>query len=100
MCIGDTSRNILENILGLGFNFVDKVKILGFEVSNTQQWDKNNIQNATKKVRKLVRFWSRFRLSLIGKITIYKTLLMPQINFLSTVIMPTNESITELETIL
>ena len=100
MCIGDTSRNILENILGLGFNFVDKVKILGFEVSNTQQRDKNNIQNATKKVRKLVRFWSRFRLSLIGKITIYKTLLMPQINFLSTVIMPTNESITELETIL
>ena len=93
MCIGDTSRNILENILGLGFNFVDKVKILGFEVSNTQQWNENNIQNATKKVRKLVQFWSRFRLSLIGKITIYKTLLMPQINFLSTIIMPTNDSI-------
>ena len=92
-CIGDTSRNILENILGLGFNFVDKVKFLGFEVSNTQQWNENNIQNATKKVRKLVRFWSRFRLSLIGKITIYKTLLMPQINFLSTIIMPTNDSI-------
>ena len=100
MRIGDTSGEIPENILGLGFNFVEKVKILGFEVSNTQQWDENNIQNATNKVRKLVRFWSRFRLSLIGKITIYKTLLMPQINFLSTIIMPTSDSITELETLM
>ena len=35
MPIGDTSGEIPENILGLGFNFGDKVKILGFEVSNT-----------------------------------------------------------------
>ena len=37
MRIGDTSGEIPENILGLGFNFVEKVKILGFEVSNTQR---------------------------------------------------------------
>ena len=96
MRIGDTSGEIPENILGLGFNFVEKVKILGFEVSNTQRWDENNMQEAINKVRKLVRFWSRFRLSLIGKITIYKTLLMPQINFLSTIVMPTSDSITGL----
>ena len=56
MRIGNTSGDILENILGLGFNFVDKVKILGFEVSNTQRWDKNNIQDAVKKVQKLICF--------------------------------------------
>ena len=100
MRIGDTSGEIPENILGLGFNFVEKVKILGFEVSNTQRWDENNMQEAINKVRKLVRFWSRFRLSLIGKITIYKTLLMPQINFLSTIVMPTSDSITGLETLM
>ena len=100
MRIGDTSGEIPENILGLGFNFVKQVKILGFEVSNTQWWDENNMQEAVKKVQKLVRFWSRFRLSLIGKITIYKTLLMPQINFLSTVVMPTNESVIELKSLM
>ena len=46
MRIGDLSGDIPENILNLGFNFVDQVKIPGFEVSNTQQRDENNIKNA------------------------------------------------------
>ena len=50
MRIGDTSGEIPENILGLGFNFLEKVKILGFEVSNTQLWDENNMQEAINKV--------------------------------------------------
>ena len=44
MRIGDTSGEISEEIFCLGFNFVDKVKILGFEVSNTQEWDKKTSQ--------------------------------------------------------
>ena len=56
MRIGDTSGEIPENILGLGFNFVEKVKILGFEVSNTQRWDENNMQEAVNKVRKINSF--------------------------------------------
>ena len=56
MRIGNTSGEIPENILGLGFNFVEKVKILGFEVSNTQRWDENNMQEAINKVRKISSF--------------------------------------------
>ena len=67
MRIGDTSGEISEEIFCLGFNFVDKVKILGFEVSNTQEWDKNNFTNVLKKIRNLISFWSCFYLSMIGK---------------------------------
>ena len=42
MRTGDLTGEIPEEILGLGFKFVEKVKILGFEVSNSQEWDKNN----------------------------------------------------------
>ena len=66
---------------------MEKVKILGFEVSNSQEWDKNNFDQVTSKIQKLTNFWNRFNLSLIGKITIYKTLLMPQINFYASIIM-------------
>ena len=88
MRIGDLSGEISENILSLGFKFVYNVKILGFEVSNSHQWDLNNFHTVTENIRKLIQFWSRFRLTLAGKITIYKTLLMPQLNFYATVITP------------
>ena len=87
MRIGDISGDIPAEVLGLGFKFVEKVKILGFEVSNSQDWDKNNFDQVTSKIQKLTNFWNRFNLSLIGKITIYKTLLMPQINFYASIIM-------------
>ena len=75
MRTGDLSGDIPAEILELGFRFVEKVKILGFKVSNSQEWDENNFGQVTSKIQKLTNFWSRFNLSLIGKITIYKTLL-------------------------
>ena len=100
MRIGDISGDIPAEILGLGFKFVEKVKILGFEVSNSQEWDKNNFDQVTSKIQKLTNFWNRFNLSLIGKITIYKTLLMPQINFYASIIMPSKETLNKLESIM
>ena len=60
MRIGDLSGEISENILSLGFKFVDKVKILRFDVINSHQWDLNNFNTVTEKIRKLIQFWSRF----------------------------------------
>ena len=67
MRTGDLSGDIPAEILELGFRFVEKVKILGFKVSNSQEWDENNFGQVTSKIQKLTNFWSRFNLSLIGK---------------------------------
>ena len=62
MRIGDLTGEIPEEILGLGFKFVEKVKILGFEVSNWQEWDENNFGQVTSKIKKLTNFWRRVNL--------------------------------------
>ena len=80
MRTGDLSGDIPAEILELGFRFVEKVKILGFK--DSQEWDENNFGQVTSKIQKLTKFWSRFNLSLIGKITIYKTLLNATNKFL------------------
>ena len=100
MRIGDLSGEILADILDLGFKFVEKVKILGFEVSNSQDWAEQNFGPVITKIQNLTNFWTRFSLSLIGKITIYKTLLMPQINFYASIIMPSKDTLNRLETIM
>jgi hypothetical protein len=45
----------------------------------------------------LIRFWGRFVLSLPGKIVVYKTFLIPQINYLASVLTPGIETIQTLE---
>ena len=58
MRTGDLSGDIPAEILELGFRFVEKVKILGFKVSNSQEWDENNFGQVTSKIQKLTNFWS------------------------------------------
>ena len=40
------------------------------------------------KIQSIIRFWERFYLSLPGKITVYKTLLLPQLNYIGSILMP------------
>jgi hypothetical protein len=49
-----------------------------------------NFEKVRINIANIIRFWERFNLSLPGKITIYKTLLIPQINFIATVLTPDN----------
>ena len=48
-----------------------------------------NYEKVTTKVLNIIRFWDRFNLTLPGKIAIYKTLLISQINFFACILTPT-----------
>ena len=71
--------NMIQN---LGFSVVDEFTLLGVKINR----DLNNIRSITLTIKeKIVRisaFWERFRLTLPGRITILKTCLISQINYL------------------
>jgi hypothetical protein len=80
-----------EQIMSLGFVIADKVTILGLEI------DCNGITNSNQeriieKIRKQVCIWRPFNLSLPGRISIAKTMLYSQINYLGSIIPVTNET--------
>jgi hypothetical protein len=60
-------------------------------------WSVLTIQIYLLKLIKSKRFWEWFFLSLPGKIIVYKSLLLAQINYIATVLTPTQDIINDLE---
>ena len=69
-------------ILELGFSFVDKLTILGTIINSDSGCQEENATIIYDKVRKQVRYWTRFCLSLPGRIMIAKTMMYSQLNYL------------------
>ena len=97
MRIGDLSGEIEDDIKNLGFQIVDSFKLLGFYISNTDAHKRENFVAIKQKISSIIRFWDRFYLSLQGKITVYKTLLMPQQNYVGTILTPEKDILVEIE---
>ena len=60
--------------------------ILGYIVSNNQNMSEINFENVVGRIRSQIQLWSKFRLSLPGRITIAKTFLLSQIGYFSSII--------------
>ncbi len=98
MRIGNLDDDIPVEIAELGFIFADKIKLLGFILQNHGDIIASNFEQVNIKIDNLIRFWERFFLSLPGRISIYKTLLIPQINYISTIFTPPSNLIQSLQT--
>ena len=89
MCIGGPPPPDL-NLAESGFQIADNFTILGLNIKA----DLSNLQdchsNSLVKIRNIIAFWQRFNLSLPGRISIAKNLLLPQINYLGSIITPTD----------
>ena len=84
------NRGAISNeIIELGFPVVDSVKILGLDIDYNLNMLETVHEKTIGKLRNIINFWQRFHLSLPGRISIAKTLLISQINFLGCFIMPT-----------
>jgi hypothetical protein len=97
MRIGDLCGTVSAEIRDLGFSFADKIKLLGFTLQNYGDMVATNFESITTKIDSIIRFWERFYLSLPGKITIYKTFLLSQINYIATIMTPNQDIIASLE---
>ena len=61
------------DISHLGFKVLSSMTILGYIVSNNQNMSEINFDNVVGRIRSQIQLWSKFRLSLPGRITIAKT---------------------------
>ena len=78
MRIGNLEGPVPEEIMALGFTITNNIKLLGFYISNEGNMLDSNFIPIYQKISSIIRNWDRFYLSLHGKITVYKTLLLPQ----------------------
>ncbi len=97
MRIGNQHDDIPDEIAALGFSFTNKLKLLGFTLQNYGDITASNYEQVNIKIDNLIRFWERFFLSLPGRILIYKTLLIPQINYIATIFTPPSHTIRSLQ---
>jgi Reverse transcriptase (RNA-dependent DNA polymerase) len=97
MRIANLEEPIDPRILDLGFQIVDECKLLGFKISQNATLSNSNALDLKEKVQKTVKFWNLLNLSLSGKITIAKSLILPIINYYAIVLTFDNQLLNELQ---
>ena len=78
----DIDPDLTREIERLGFQLVTNFKLLGLELNNNLDNTQEIYETIAEKIRSLIRFWERFKLTLPGRIVIMKTCLISQINYI------------------
>ena len=100
MRIGNLETVLDPRIEQLGFETVDEMRILGFDIDNKAERLERNFDKCIGKMRQIVGNWSRFRLTLPGRIAIAKSLLLSQVTYPGTVLDPSPEQLLEINRIM
>ena len=99
MAVGD--RTALSNeIINLGFPIVDEIKLLGVSIDHELNCITASHDKTVENISKVIDFWSRFRLSLPGRLGIAKTLCLSQINYVGCIITPTANQLKEMSSLI
>jgi hypothetical protein len=83
-----------------GFTVSDSINLLGMTITNELDNTDDIFLSLGEKILNLILFWSRFRLTLSGRIAILKTLLIPQINYLGCILTPSRAVVDGLQELL
>jgi hypothetical protein len=97
LAIHEPTQEERDAIADSGFQLVKKIKLLGATITSEYDDIYDNFDAIIEKVRNLILFWSRFKLSLPGRITIAKTFLLSQVNYLGSVFLPRTYQIDTLQ---
>ena len=79
----------LKNLLmcqDLNLKWMDSFTVLGITIDNRLQELQNNFQRIFDKVAKKIGFWIRYGLTLKGRITVAKSLLLSQYTYVATIL--------------
>ena len=82
----NVSPNFAEYIAETGFSIVKKLTILGLDITENFHSEETNFNKLMVKIRGMSLFWTKFKLSIVGRINIAKTYLLSQIRFFAPVI--------------
>jgi len=100
MPVGLLDVPLAQEIIDLGFEIVDKIKCLGMTINNRSSSLENHFHEKIVKVRQLIGSWSRFNLSLPGRIAISKTMLVSQLGYIGCIVTPTHIQTNNLQTLI
>ena len=73
---------IRASIQDLGFTISDSFKLLGLTICRNLDNINEIYSELVTKINSLINFWTRFRLTLPGRLTIMKTCLVSQLNYI------------------
>jgi hypothetical protein len=88
-----------EKITGLGFEVVKSIHLLGTEIDDTCSQLKKNFNKTIEKIYQLTTFWARFNLSLPGRINVSKSLMLPLVTYLGSIIMPEKKQLVRMQSL-
>jgi len=80
-----------------GFVQVDSIKLLGMDIKRNLDNIDETFDAIHEKIINLVSFWERFRLTLPGRISVVKNLLIPQINYLGCFLKPSDGCLEQIQ---
>jgi len=89
MFIGPRDPIEADRIEALGFTIVKKIKVLGFMVTETASNLETVYDSISQKINAIITLWTKFNLTLPGRIAISKTFLVSQVTYAGAVITPT-----------
>lgn len=102
VCIVGTpaTPEFIQKVNSLHLEIVDTFTMLGIKYDHRLESMSDNWSNAINKMAKIRNFWALFHLTTPGKISVIKAFILPQINYVGSVITPTNNDIEQIENII
>jgi hypothetical protein len=100
MRIGNLDGEVSNDIKELGFTFVDEMVLLGFKLSINGNMLALNFDPVVEKIRSSIWYWERFYLSIPGKIAVYKCLLLSQLSYKASILMPNRDTVRMLSSLM
>ena len=99
MQIGSNDQ-VSEEIRALNFTVADKITILGLTIEGDPNRFTDSIKKIKDRIREKINFWTRFNLSLPGRVCIAKTMLYSQTCYLGCFLPIPGNDITEMQNLI
>jgi hypothetical protein len=93
-------NNDLNFLQEIGFTPTEHIKLLGFQLGKDGLDHEAMFRNVIRNICAIATQWSRFKLSLPGKINICKNLMLSQVGYTGSIANPSNETICEIQNIM
>jgi hypothetical protein len=87
----------VDFIRNLGYSIVDEVNLLGFILNRNGIAEEKMFSKVLRNISAIVTNWYRYRLSLAGRIGIYKNLCLSQISFVGSICTPSKQVLNQLQ---
>ena len=77
--INDPQQKLCEDI---NLEWADEFRILGFNIDNKLERLHTKIEICTRKVRAIINIWRKYNLTINGRMTVAKALLLSQYTYM------------------